>query len=352
MTARTGQLLPDRYRSPRLIARGGMGEIYRATDSELGRDVAVKMLAPHQAEDEDLRARFLREGLAAARLSGEPHIVKIYDVGEWDGRPFIVMEHLAGGTLADRLAVGRPPPAQALEWLEQAASALDAAHSHGVVHRDVKPANLLLDRAGAVRVADFGIASAAGLDSSTQTGTVLGTAGYLSPEQAAGGRATPASDRYALAVVAHELLTGARPGAGNGAPLPPTAEPVFDRALAREQGARFASSAELVAALRAALAGNEPPTVVMRRRRRRTPLVVAAVLLAAGGLGVLLTATIGAGRSPRRPPPEVVRTVTVPAPATPQQTSAVVPAAKVEHHGKPEHDHGKHGHGHGKGKGD
>ena len=122
------------------------------------------------------------------------------------------MEHLAGGSLEDRLRRdGAQPPARALAWLEQAAAALDAAHRHGIVHRDVKPANLLLNERGEVSVADFGIASAAGMDSMTLTGTVLGTAGYLSPEQAMGERATPASDLYALGVVAYELLSGERP---------------------------------------------------------------------------------------------------------------------------------------------
>ena len=120
------------------------------------------------------------------------------------------MEYLGGGSLEDRLRRdGAQPPARALAWLEQVAAALDAAHRHGIVHRDVKPANLLLNERGELRVADFGIASAAGMDSMTLTGTVLGTAGYLSPEQAQGERATPASDLYALAVVAYELLSGA-----------------------------------------------------------------------------------------------------------------------------------------------
>ena len=186
-------VLPERYRNPVRIGHGAMGDVMRARDTVLDRDVAVKLLATRFAEDADVRARFTREGLAAARLSGEPGIVTVYDVGEWHGRPFIVMEYLAGGSLAERLAQGAPPVAQALEWLEQAARALDAGHRHGVVHRDVKPANLLLDAGGRVHVADFGVASAGGLDSLTLTGTILGTAGYLSPEQARGERATPAT---------------------------------------------------------------------------------------------------------------------------------------------------------------
>src|SRR5437868_5286500 len=187
--ASTTDLLPARYAEPSLIASGGMGRVFRATDSELRRDVAVKVLADRYAENEDVRARFRREALAAARLSGNPNIVTIFDVGEHADRPFIVMEYLGGGSLEERLRNGGPVPVrQALEWLEQAANALDAAHREGVVHRDVKPANLLLDRGGRVHVADFGIATGAGLGSLTQSGTVLGTASYLAPEQAQGER--------------------------------------------------------------------------------------------------------------------------------------------------------------------
>src|SRR5881394_2691878 len=211
MTIET-DILPPRYRSPRRIAVGGMGEIYRATDVALGRAVAVKVLSAHYAGNDDIRSRFTREALAAARLSGEPYVVTVFDVGEHAERPYIVMEYLGGGSLEERLRKdGAEEVGQTLEWLEQAATALDAAHRHGVVHRDVKPANLLLDRNGNVHVADFGIASAAGMDSLTMTGTVLGTAGYLSPEQAQGERATSASDLYSLGVVAFELLTGDRP---------------------------------------------------------------------------------------------------------------------------------------------
>ena len=139
-----------------------MGEIYRAEDAHLARTVAVKVLSERFADNEAIRGRFTREGLAAARLSNAPSIVTIFDVGEHEGRPYIVMEYLAGGSLADRLTrEGAQPLGRALDWLGQAAAALDAAHASGIVHRDVKPANLLLDDDDCVKVADFGVASAA-----------------------------------------------------------------------------------------------------------------------------------------------------------------------------------------------
>src|SRR5437588_11145373 len=140
-------ILPPRYRSPKRIALGGMGEVYRATDAVLGRAVAVKLLGQHYSSDAAVRGRFTREALAAARLSGEPNIVTVFDVGEHADRPVIVMEYLGGGSLEERIERdGAQEVGQSLEWLEEAATALDAAHRHGVVHRDVKPANLMLDQ--------------------------------------------------------------------------------------------------------------------------------------------------------------------------------------------------------------
>jgi eukaryotic-like serine/threonine-protein kinase len=319
-----------------------MADIYRATDVELGRPVAVKVLAEHCAEDEDIRARFLREARAAARLSGEPHTVTIYDVGEADGRPYLVMEYFPGGSLASRLAAGRVDQGLALQWLDQAACALDAAHEHGVVHRDVKPGNLLLDRDDNICVADFGIAWAAGVDSNTQTGVILGTAGYLAPEQAAGGQATAASDRYAFAVVAHELLTGTRPGPQPSAKLPAPAHQVFARALAEDPAYRYPSCLDFVDALAAALAPTVPVTaataVMVRRRRRRAPLAIAAAI-ALGVLAFVLAAALTDGHA-AKPPPTVVQTVTVPArqsasatPTPAQPVSATLTPAP-NHHGK------------------
>src|SRR5262245_8849494 len=269
----TTDLLPPRYRRAVRIGRGGMGDIYRATDSMLGREVAVKILADRYAQDVAIRERFTREALAAARLSVEHNSVTVYDVGDHNGRPYIVMEYLGGGSLDDVLrSEGAQPPQRVFTWLEETSDALDAAHRQGVVHRDVKPANLMLDEQGDVRVADFGIASAADMESLTLTGTVLGTAGYLAPEQARGERALPASDRYALAVVAWELLTGERPfhsesataeaAAHMSAPVPSISEhsdlpreldPVFAKALAKDPRERYDTAGDFVAELRAAL---------------------------------------------------------------------------------------------------
>jgi serine/threonine-protein kinase len=311
-------ILPPRLRDPSLIAAGGMGEVFCAVDTELGRPVAVKVLANHFAADPEVRARFVREARAAARLSGEPGIVTVYDVGEAAGRPFILMEYVAGGSVEDVLRrEGAQAPGRALPWLEQAASALDRAHAQGVIHRDVKPANLLLDKRGVVQVADFGIASAAGLESVTLTGTILGTAGYLSPEQADGRPVGPAADQYALAVVGFELLTGKRPfasdraiseaqahltqpvpsisSAGHG--IPPEADQVFRRALAKDARDRFDSCVAFVAALRAAyraearttLIASAPPPAGAQvapaspRRTSRFPVLLALLALALGG---------------------------------------------------------------------
>jgi len=330
-----------------------MGEIFRAEDEVLGRTVAVKLLAERYARDASIRARFKREALAAARLSGEPSTITIFDVGEWQERPFIVMEHLSGGSLEERLQqTGPPATGEALSWLEQAAAALDAAHRGGVVHRDVKPGNLLLDREGALRVADFGIASAPGMESLTMTGTVMGTAGYLSPEQAQGERASPASDRYALAVVAFELLTGRRPFESDSptaeaaahvqAPIPSVSaqsdlpselDPVFERALAKDPSQRFETAADFVAALRHALAEAAGSTRLLTAAspsgRRTSPMpVVGAFLLAAAiagaGLAAIL-ATRGDEENAARtvvtrtlPGKTVQRTVTGPPPSSPQ----------------------------------
>jgi len=340
----TRHALPSRYATPELIAYGGMGEVYRATDEVLGRTVAVKVLAERWATDPEFHARFLREARTAASLSGEPNVIAIYDVGETgEDLPVIVMEYASRGSLADRLRQGTVQAGEALPWLEQAARALDIAHGRQVVHRDVKPANLLLADDETIRVSDFGIARAAGQDTLTEPGSVLGSVGYMAPEQARGEPTSPASDRYALACVAFELLTGRRPferespaaeataHAREEAPsardldprLPAAVDTVFARGLAKRPEERYPSCAAFVADLLAALAARPSTTITgaaaptvrsvhhSTRYRSRAPgallLAGAAVLLAAGaavawGLN---------GNSPKSSSSTVVLTTTV-----------------------------------------
>jgi serine/threonine-protein kinase len=225
-----------------------MSDVVVAWDAPLEREVVVKLLAVERCRDAVSRRRFVREAAAAARLAPHPYALGVLDSGEWRGRPYLVLEYLPGGSVADRLAVGPAPPrALALRWLAQAADALDEAHARGLVHRDVKPANLLLDERDDIRVADFGIAHDAEETGLTLTGEILGTAGYLAPEQARGEPASAASDRYALAVVARELLGD-----------------VPARALATDPAERYPTAAALVAALGA----DEDPTRVLVARGR------------------------------------------------------------------------------------
>jgi serine/threonine-protein kinase len=279
--------LPTRYNVVRHIANGGMASVWLAEDELLGRLVAVKVLSSGYAQDERANRRFLREARAGARLSECRHVVTVYDIGEHDGRPFMVMEHFSGGSVADRLRRGRDiPRALALRWLREAADALDCAHAHDVVHRDVKPANLLIDERGRLAVGDFGIATVAAEASLTQTGQVLGTAAYISPEQARGHAATDASDRYALAVVAFELLTGRRPftadhpaaqarahvedrvpsasAAATG--LPPRVDRVLAMGMAKDPVQRPATAADFMDDIEDAIDGEiapaGPPTAV------------------------------------------------------------------------------------------
>jgi eukaryotic-like serine/threonine-protein kinase len=333
-----GITLPDRYRVVRPIARGGMASVWEVQDQVLGRRVAVKVLAEHLAADASARERFQREARAAAAVSDHHNVVTIYDVsdGADGGRPFIVMELLTGGTVADRLREGRPSHAEALGWLAQAAEAIDHAHERGLVHRDIKPGNLLLDGRGRLAVADFGIARLRHDQTVTATGQVLGTAAYLSPEQASGNPATPASDRYALAVVAFQLLTGRRPFTAEHfaaqarqhieAPpppassirpeLPPGVNAALGRGLAKEPARRWPTAGALADALERALdeetaatrplpAGNDipPPAAFPVRaapRRRPRRLAAAVAVLAAIAL-VAVVVSLSAGGGDQRP---------------------------------------------------
>jgi eukaryotic-like serine/threonine-protein kinase len=280
MTADT--LFADRYRLERRLGVGGMATVELALDTRLERRVAVKLLAEHLAQDSSFVSRFRRDALAAARLV-HPNIVQVFDFGADvdSGRPFIVMEWVDGPSCAEILReLGRLEPGDAVSILTEACRGLDYAHRNGVVHRDVKPGNLLRGRDGGhVKLADFGIAKATEHSDMTKVGSVLGTAAYLSPEQARGEPAGPASDLYALGVVSYQLLAGRLPYEAASltdlARQQDTVEPpplhevdseipralslVVARALAREPGERFADAASMERALAGALRGVAPP---------------------------------------------------------------------------------------------
>jgi hypothetical protein len=272
-----------RYRLEASLGLGGMAEVFRARDLQLGRTVALKLVLPHLAARAELRDRFLREARLAASLE-HPHIVPLYDFGAQATQPYLVMPWIEGGSLAERMRLSAVDPAQALGWLGEIAAALDHAHAAGVLHRDVKPANVLLDRHGRALLADFGIAFAIGSESRlTQTGTILGTPEYLAPELIEGQAASRASDLYAFAAMAYELLSGQPPFVGNSAlsilhqhttrPVPPIrgrvpelpeeVDAALARGLAKNPAERPRSCRELVRELAPGVeAGSVVPALV------------------------------------------------------------------------------------------
>jgi serine/threonine protein kinase len=314
-----------RYRLERPLGHGGMGSVYLAHDTELDRPVAVKLLAESLAGDIAFRKRFLREARLAARLS-HPNVVAVYDAGEADsGRPYIVMEYVDGTTLEGR---GPLPPAEAVSLAVQACHGLAHAHATGLVHRDVKPHNLLLRTDGTLKVADFGIARAAEATALTQIGSVLGTAAYLAPEQAAGGEVTAAADVYSLGAVLYELLTGRPPyepasladladrpeirPVGELAPtVPRQVEDAVMRSLARNPAYRAASADELAREL-----GDQPTAKTRvarvapaRRRRPRWWLAVPVAAVIAAVVAAVVLTTNDDSKPPPRPAPAAVRPI-------------------------------------------
>jgi serine/threonine protein kinase len=352
----SGQVIDDRFELRDLLGRGGMSEVWLAEDRDLGRLVALKLLAGGADPN-----RLVREARAIAALS-HPNIAGVYDVGEAKGRPYIVLEYLRGGSLEDRLRGGQPLPDFETERLAaEIAAGLAHAHANGIVHRDLKPSNVLFDSEGRAKLADFGIARASGQATLTEAGTIMGTAAYLSPEQAEGAPTGPASDVYSFGVILHRLLTGQLPFTGSTplevalkhhreAPPPihsirPSAPAglaaLAERSLAKAPVERPADGSELVSLLA------EPATIVMRpppgedrtqvlgaaapvpttaavrrrpprRRGNRRLVVLLAVfaLLAAGGVlaAVLVTGDGDGGQT--RPQPTGPRTTTETQPTT------------------------------------
>ncbi len=375
------RVIGGRYRLGERIGRGGMATVYRAHDQQLDRSVALKMMRPDLGEDPRFVERFEAEARRAASVS-HPNVVSVYDVGT-DGSPYMVMELVEGGDVAKALATdGRMEPARAATLAAGAAGALQAAHDARLVHRDVKPGNILLGRDGRAMVADFGIARATGEDGMTKTGATLGSVEYFSPEQARGEEATAASDVYALGVVLFEMLTGRRPFTGPTpyavatarlhqpppdprgieAEVPDGLAEIAQRAMASDPARRFPSAAAMREALLGWIERAEPatppagakPVAAARRERRRgigwllpAGLVlvallvggylggrmlfpglpeleeVPAVIVGSAGGGVLATATPSPPATPQPVPSE--EPTETPEPATPTATPAPPP---------------------------
>ena len=352
--ARAGELIAGRYRVAEAIGRGGMGEVYRATDEVLGREVAVKLMLP-VPETLAVSERFLREARAAARIR-DPHVVVAYDFGAHEDCSYLAMELVSGRTVGDELKRTGPFPAERAEYVvRQAAAGLAAAHRQGIVHRDVKPGNLLLAEDGTVKVADFGIVRF--LDESTTTmtsaGHIVGTSHFLSPERALGQPAGPASDIYALGCVLYQLVTGQLPFVADEpaailfqhverAPVPPSElrpelagdlEALVFWMLAKDP-ARRPTAAELAAGAKppkgidpeadtAEISALPVPRTPSRTVFAGVGAALALALSAAGGLvldtrGVDLPAT--SDSSPTETPPVTPRTTPPPTATVPTVT--------------------------------
>ena len=343
-----GELIAGRYELVELVGTGGMSSVYRAYDRLLERDVALKILHESHAADPDTIERFRREARAVAQLS-HPNIVRVIDRGDDAGRQYIVFEYLDGENLHALVERTGPLPVRgALEAAIQVGYALAFAHRHGIVHRDVKPQNVLVSGDGTAKITDFGIARSLELSAVTEAGTVLGTSRYIAPEQASGAPVGPYTDVYSLGVVLYELLTGSPPFAGDNfvavamqhvhddvprlldrrPDVPLRVARAVERALAKDPEDRFSSMDEFVAELESCLAelGRDPesdatlivPRQVVRESRRRpvrarrsrVPLVLLATgLVLAAAVAAAVLALDPGGESPRAGAPVVLRAV-------------------------------------------
>ncbi|MGI5524742.1 protein kinase domain-containing protein [Micromonospora sp. CA-259024] len=335
-----GVQLGNRYRLDERIASGGMGDVWRGTDQVLGRTVAVKSLLPALLDDPDFAERFRGEARTMATIN-HPGVVDVYDFGNDQQIAFLVMEYVEGDALSSTLSrVGRLTPARTMALVAQAADALHAAHEKGIVHRDVKPGNLLVRPNGTLVLTDFGIARSDMVGQLTAAGSVLGTASYISPEQATGGVATPASDVYALGVVAYQCLAGRRPFEGDNpldiamrhvretprplpADIPPQVRAVVERALAKDPAARWPSAAALAGVARQLKAALSQQA---RAGGNSVPISAAPASPAAPGRAQVPQA------HPQRPPgarpPAAGLRSTATAPAQQPRPTAVAPAVQ------------------------
>jgi predicted Ser/Thr protein kinase len=341
LTPVVGELIAGRYELEELVGSGGMSSVYRAHDRLLERRVALKILHEQFTRDDDYVERFRREARAVAQLT-HPNIVTVIDRGEQDGRQFIVFEYVDGMNLKELVAQeGRLSPHEAIELGLQVARGLAFAHEQGLVHRDVKPQNVLLDSDGRAKVTDFGIAHAVDVDGMTITGTIMGTSNYIAPEQARGQPVDEQTDIYSLGCVLYELLAGEVPFDGDSFvaiamrhvndPVPSVREVrpdvparldwAIQRAMAKDHDDRFDSMTDFAAELEASYAeldGAEGATMVVPRtapprrrrqgprRRRRLgvwPAVLAGVVLAAIAGGVIGALTLGGGGGGSSNPP-------------------------------------------------
>jgi eukaryotic-like serine/threonine-protein kinase len=320
MDSLIGELFDSRYRIERRIGTGGMADVFLARDETLGRRVAIKILAERYAQDAAFVERFRREATAAAGLS-HPNIVSVYDRGQAAGTSYIAMEYLNGPTLKDEITSRAPlPEAEVVNWATQALDALEFAHRQGVVHRDIKPHNMVLTDEGRLKVTDFGIARAANVQQMTEVGSIVGTAQYLSPEQARGLDVGPQSDLYSMGIVLYEMLTGELPFTGESAveiamkqvsDPPPSIrkknrlvseglEQVVMRALSKDPALRHRSARQMADELRRVSHGGTPSSDTQMATRILTGGAAAAAAYTGAQTSVLEPA---GAQPPREEPP-------------------------------------------------